>query len=76
MHQLSFLELCPAEVFLDKPKGYHRGPVPYHPEWRVNLFILSAGFPPIALQLAWYLAFPGELSVVGKADLAFDGLHR
>lgn len=57
---LCSLDLAPAQVYEQKPKGFYRGEVPSHPVWRENLFILATGGFPLLVQIFSYLLFPGE----------------
>ena len=57
------LDLAPAQVYEQKPKGFYRGEVPTHPVWRENLFILASGGFPLLVQILSYLIFPGASSL-------------
>jgi hypothetical protein len=74
LETLCAIDLAPPEVYEDKPKDLdvrpccsrdgipaqaaQRGPVPVHPIWKENMFLLSIGGAPIFAQALSYYAFP------------------
>ncbi|GAA5820816.1 hypothetical protein JCM10212_002099 [Sporobolomyces blumeae] len=52
------LATCPPTLHELKDESLDRGPLPVHPVWRENLFIIRRGLVPLAIQQLSYWAFP------------------
>ncbi|GAA5936181.1 sterol desaturase family protein [Sporobolomyces koalae] len=52
------LATCPASVHELKDEEIDRGPLPTHPIWKENVFILTRGLAPLVVQQLSYYFFP------------------
>lgn len=56
------LATCPTEMHELKDEELDRGPIPTQSVLRENVFILSRGLVPLAIQAICYYFFPSEFS--------------
>lgn len=49
---ISKFDLGPPELYEPRPDALDRGPVPNHPVWRENVFVLTWMLAPLAVQWA------------------------
>jgi hypothetical protein len=61
---------CPPTIHELKDEELDRGPMPRHPMWRENMFIITRGMAPIVIQQLAYWAYPGEFELVEGVSFA------
>jgi len=60
------LATCPPSVHELKDEKMDRGRPPTHPIWRENVFIITRGLAPLAVQQLAYWAYPSKHRIVSE----------